>query len=130
MAGTRKSFILTLISFIQIFTAVFCFLISCNDDIGNGLDYGTSEVPETEENSDVNMDPELDFSLPQSDNSFTPSDDSIYTAMNALEFSRVMGNGINLGNTLEATGDWLRYSESDVTIYERAWGQPVTKIMN
>ncbi len=126
MAGTRKSFILNLISFLQIFTAVFCFLISCNDDIGNGLDNGTSEVPETEENSDVNMDPDLDFSLPQSDNSFTPSDDSIYTAMNALEFSRVMGNGINLGNTLEATGDMLSYSESDVTIYERAWGQPVT----
>ena len=72
MAVARKSFILTLISFLQVFTAVFC-LISCNDDIGNGLDYGTSEVPETEENSDVNMDPDLDFSLPQSDNSFTPS---------------------------------------------------------
>jgi len=34
-----------------------------------------------------------------------------------------MGIGINLGNTLEATGDWIR--GTTVSQYETAWGSPI-----
>jgi len=39
-----------------------------------------------------------------------------------------MGIGINLGNTLEACGDWI--NSSSISNYERAWGSPIiTKAM-
>ncbi len=42
----------------------------------------------------------------------------------AIDFARKMGVGWNLGNTLEATGDWIK--GSSVSDYETAWGNPVT----
>jgi endoglucanase len=48
-----------------------------------------------------------------------------FTSMDALTLSTYLGNGINLGNTLEATSDNLGSSAS-VSSYETAWGQPVT----
>ena len=37
-----------------------------------------------------------------------------------------MGIGINLGNTMEACGDWIaQYGDGTVTSYETAWGSPV-----
>ena len=47
-------------------------------------------------------------------------------APTALEFVRMMGNGINLGNTLEACdANKGRFSENTAD-YETLWGQPVT----
>lgn len=37
-----------------------------------------------------------------------------------------MGNGINLGNTMEAYGRAALGIEADVSTYETFWGQPVT----
>lgn len=50
----------------------------------------------------------------------------------ALEFTKLMGNGINLGNTLEATRALNSPTNRPPTQYERQWGQPVTtqEIMN
>lgn len=49
-----------------------------------------------------------------------------FEVMNALQFTKVMGNGINLGNTMEAAGaDWLGYNAKPEQ-YETSWGQPVT----
>jgi len=48
------------------------------------------------------------------------------TKITALEFSQKMGNGINLGNTLEATRNWHGSTQRDPTYYEQCWGQPVT----
>lgn len=42
----------------------------------------------------------------------------------AIAFARPMGIGWNLGNTLEATGDWIK--GTSVSDYETAWGNPVT----
>lgn len=42
----------------------------------------------------------------------------------AAEAVRAMGIGWNLGNTLEACGDWI--DGSSVENYETAWGNPVT----
>ncbi len=42
----------------------------------------------------------------------------------AVAVVRDMGNGTNLGNTMEACGSWI--NGSSPTSYETAWGQPVT----
>ena len=42
------------------------------------------------------------------------------------ELVRDMGIGINLGNTMEACGDWIaEYSDGQPKDYETAWGSPV-----
>lgn len=63
-----------------------------------------------------------------SENSYTPVDDSDLENMSALQFTKMMGNGINLGNTMEATsGSYPGFNSEDASIYETMWGQPVTK---
>ena len=58
--------------------------------------------------------------------SYEPVDDSDLENMAALQFTQVIGNGINLGNTFEASGAvWMGYNASP-NQYETAWGQPVT----
>lgn len=44
----------------------------------------------------------------------------------AIELADLMGNGINLGNTMEAYGRAIFGVGADVSSYETAWGQPVT----
>ena len=57
------------------------------------------------------------------DKTFNESD---FEVMNALQFTKVMGNGINLGNTMEAAGAyWLGYNAKPEQ-YETSWGQLVT----
>lgn len=46
------------------------------------------------------------------------------TKSEALVFSQKLGLGWNLGNTLEATGDWIKGPA--VSNFETAWGNPVT----
>ncbi len=46
--------------------------------------------------------------------------------MTALEVSRLMGNGINLGNTMEAYAHQSYVSGGDPTYFETTWGQPIT----
>ena len=75
-------------------------------------------------NSPVNPPPTIpdDTSKPI----YTPVDDSDLENMSAIQFTKIMGNGINLGNTMEACGDWLPYDIEDVTKFEGMWGQPLT----
>ena len=47
-------------------------------------------------------------------------------ATTAIELAQAMGNGINLGNTMEAYGRAKVGTTGSVTAYETAWGQPVT----
>ncbi len=49
-----------------------------------------------------------------------------YKDMNAIEFTEAMGNGINLGNTMEAYGHASFGTNSATSVYETAWGMPVT----
>ena len=43
-----------------------------------------------------------------------------------MQFTREMGIGINLGNTMESCGDWIRqWGDHTVKSYETAWGSPV-----
>lgn len=43
--------------------------------------------------------------------------------ISTMELVRDMGIGINLGNTLEACGDWI--DGKDTSSYETAWGSPI-----
>lgn len=46
--------------------------------------------------------------------------------LNAIEVTELMGNGINLGNTMEAYGRANHGVGKATSLYETAWGQPVT----
>lgn len=50
------------------------------------------------------------------------------TPVNAVEMTRLMGNGINLGNTMEAcnNGKSGGFTRDVPMLYETMWGQPVT----
>ena len=48
------------------------------------------------------------------------------TAPTSLELARLMGHGINLGNTMEACDSRNRIPGRDPEVYETMWGQPVT----
>ena len=47
-------------------------------------------------------------------------------ALTAIEVAKQMGNGINLGNTMEAYGHMDPGVGQDTQVYETLWGQPVT----
>ena len=46
--------------------------------------------------------------------------------LTAVELTKLMGNGINLGNTMEAYGHASLGTGAPVSSYETLWGQPVT----
>jgi endoglucanase len=56
----------------------------------------------------------------------TTDNGEIRDDLTALELTRLMGNGINLGNTMEAYGHLSLGTSSDVSSYETLWGQPET----
>ena len=46
--------------------------------------------------------------------------------VSSLEMARLMGYGINLGNTMEACNAGNRVPNRDTSVYETMWGNPVT----
>lgn len=60
-------------------------------------------------------------------NGITTSDNGeIRKELTAVELTDLMGNGINLGNTMEAYGRASYGVGADVSSYETTWGCPVT----
>lgn len=57
--------------------------------------------------------------------STTLKSDEELKKMDSITFVKEMGNGINLGNTMEATNNWLGFNANPEQ-YELAWGQPIT----
>ena len=55
-------------------------------------------------------------------------DGAVREELTALEVVRLMGNGINLGNTMEAYGRAHLGTDARPTQYETFWGQPVPLI--
>ena len=53
-------------------------------------------------------------------------DGSVREELTAVELARLMGNGINLGNTMEAYEHKELGVTAEVSAYETLWGQPVT----
>ena len=56
----------------------------------------------------------------------TKDDGSIQHDLTALELCKLMGNGINLGNTMEAYGHNSLSVDSEPVMFETMWGQPET----
>lgn len=56
----------------------------------------------------------------------TNDDGSVNEELTSLELVRLMGNGINLGNTMEAYTHYYGKEEIYTEDSETAWGQPVT----
>lgn len=56
----------------------------------------------------------------------TSDNGSINKDLTANELVHLMGNGINLGNTMEAYGHKNYSTDTDPTSFETLWGQPVT----
>ena len=48
------------------------------------------------------------------------------TELTSIEFARLMGYGINIGNTMEACNVDERVPMQDPSVYETMWGNPVT----
>ena len=48
------------------------------------------------------------------------------TELTSLELAELMGNGINLGNTMEAYGHTTLGTNAEVSAYETCWGVPET----
>jgi len=76
--------------------------------------------------SESNNNISADYTTYSPDSSWTSTQDSDIEQLNAQQLTKIMGNGINLGNTMEATNNWLGYANSDASAYETAWGQPRT----
>lgn len=49
-----------------------------------------------------------------------------YSDLTAIEIAKHMGNGTNLGNTMEAYGRTTIGFDAEVSEYETIWGQPIT----
>jgi endoglucanase len=56
----------------------------------------------------------------------TADNDNVREELTSLEVAKLMGNGINLGNTMEAYGHKELGINADISAYETFWGQPVT----
>lgn len=48
------------------------------------------------------------------------------TELTSVELAYMMGNGINLGNTMEACNNETGHITDDTTYYEQMWGAPIT----
>lgn len=77
---------------------------------GAGSNVGGSDTPVVSANTYVNSQKYSDMDL---------------TAMNSVELVKILGNGINLGNTMEAF-DTGKGKNLEVSQYEQTWGQPLT----
>lgn len=63
----------------------------------------------------------------KSQNGIETSDDGVMRKeLTALELADLMGNGINLGNTMEAYGHLSPGVGQETSVYETLWGQSVT----
>lgn len=78
--------------------------------------------------TDLTPDPSETANTPGSDDpaSPAPGGKSETGGLTSLELAVLMGNGINLGNTMEAYGRDSLGVGADVSAYETFWGQPVT----
>ncbi len=57
----------------------------------------------------------------------TAGDDGVMRdKLTAIELTRLMGNGINLGNTMEACNNSRGCFSRFTSVYETMWGQPIT----
>jgi endoglucanase len=78
------------------------------------------------------LDFDIEVEVPDTSSSIKQAADEMNKTMTAVELTKKMVNGINLGNTLEAYRGLGKSTSEPVLSYETFWGQPVTtqEIMN
>ncbi len=64
--------------------------------------------------------------IPDTSSTLQLTADDIKADLSITDMSILMGNGINLGNTMEAYRDVNDGTKKDPTFYEQRWGQPLT----
>lgn len=64
--------------------------------------------------------------IPDTSSSIVTKPQDMNEKLTALEFSKMLGNGINLGNTMEAYRGSSMGTNAEATSYEKLWGQPIT----
>ncbi|MBQ5332463.1 MAG: hypothetical protein J6K92_04300, partial [Oscillospiraceae bacterium] len=90
-------------------------LAGCAGNSGNGEKPEDSAAPAQTEALSESTPPEAD-----------PAEEEKLKGMTSLEMIRAMGNGINLGNTLEAYNHQSYTGGSNPDGFETGWGQPYT----
>jgi len=85
-----------------------------------------SSVTQESNTSSTDDKSSADSNTSSSEESKPTTDDSALKELTALEVTKLMGNGINLGNTLEAYNHNAYLNGGDPSTFETVWGQPVT----
>lgn len=96
-------------------------LTGCGESTADGSAETTGTESSAAESGQTQEGVKTEKSLPD-----CADDGSIRSGLTALEVTTLMGNGINLGNTMEAYGRASYGTDADPTKYETCWGQPVT----
>jgi len=107
-----KKWMNKLLCLVMAFTLVLGCLSGCSNtsEQPEDGDVHVSEQPE-EESAHVSEEPE---------------NGGVRKELTSVELVKLMGNGINLGNTMEAYGHKDPGIKAEVSQYETLWGQPVT----
>lgn len=105
---------------ISVFTSlIFCFVLafaSCDEKKSKPVGFGYTGA-----------DFSVEVKVPNTDSVYMKKAQEMDKKMTALELTQKMGNGINLGNTMEAYRGWNQNFGKRVSFYEQLWGQPITK---
>jgi len=127
------------VSLVIVIVIIFLILLmgGCNKDgeleVANSIsetikiteDTETTETTETTEITEITEITEETITSDETSVSKNVSTDKEKN-LTALELTTLMGNGINLGNTMEAYGHTVSGDNTKATTYETRWGQPVT----
>ncbi len=122
----KKSRILSLL---LVFVLTMSFVLSsCGSSTDSSESTSESASAESQATADADSDAAAAEKYLHTSKNGIETNDSGYmrTELTALELTKLMGNGINLGNTMEAYGHSTLGTDASVTSYETYWGQPVT----
>lgn len=90
------------------------------------LFFGCQSTEPTVSDEEMKIKPSLHVEIPNTESSVVTEPQPMRDDLTALELVKLMGNGINLGNTMEAYRSTSLGTKKDPQIYEQLWGQPVT----
>lgn len=76
--------------------------------------------------NEYNQDFSVKITVPETDSSILKKAQPMDKELTAIELTKLMGNGINLGNTMEAYRGYHATTTKDAKYYETLWGQPIT----
>ena len=110
-----------LLSVVAAATLVLSMLTGC------GATQDTKEPSVPQDSVEAPADPSVEVKEDvQTGDDITTTEPADSNSLSSIEMAYIMGNGINLGNTMEAYGRNSVGVNSDPYLYETFWGQPET----